>query len=61
MIEENGLVRLSEADEEFGRTGYWTNTHYGWTNISGWRCIDTRRPGEERYILKLPRPFPIDD
>ena len=61
MIAEDSFVRLSEANEFVGKSGDWTDTHYGWTNINGWTIMDTRRIGsKDRYILKLPKPYVID-
>ena len=59
VIAEDSFIRLSEANEYVGRTGYYTDTHYGWTNLNGWKIINTGR-AEGRYVLKLPRPFPVD-
>ena len=59
-IQEQGLVRWSEVNEYLGQTGPWTDTQYGWKSLNGWELIDTHKTGESRYVLKLPKPFPVD-
>lgn len=59
-IRENGLVRLSEVKEEIGISSPWTESKYGWTNLNGFKIIDTHRMNDERWVLKLPKPFNIE-
>ena len=59
-IQEQGLVRWSEVNEHLGQTGPWTDRNFGWKDLRGWEIIDTRKTGEGRYVLKLPKPFPVD-
>lgn len=59
VIREDGYIRLSETKEEFGMTWDYTEAKYGWSNLNGWRIIDTHDP-DGRYVLRLPKPFPVE-
>lgn len=52
LIEEYGEATVSDLYDLMGVTGEFTDTKYGWTNLSGATATRTRS-GE--YILNLPR------
>ena len=59
-INEVGFVRLSDVNEYVGRTGYHTDNHYGWKSINGFKITNYGRGDEQEFVVRLPRPFPID-
>lgn len=50
-IQEYGAVRLSDLQEMVGVTGQFTDTYWGWTNLS----TATVRKVREGYLLDLPK------
>lgn len=52
------IVRVSDFYDLVGVTSNWTADDYGWSDVSGATIVRTIR-GE--YMIRLPRPLPIDD
>lgn len=50
-IDQYGAVRLSDLQEMVGATGQFTDTYWGWTNLSS----ATIRKVREGWLLDLPR------
>ena len=56
LINRYHVVRVADLYELVGITGSYTDNNYGWTNIDGAGAIRV----SDGYILKLPKPLPID-
>ena len=57
IMDNYGLVRVSDVYDISGVSCEYTNTNYGWTDISS---ADVVRYGDGTYGLKLPRALPLD-
>lgn len=55
-IDRFGVVRVTDLYDIVGRTAPFTGGRYGWRTIQGAKPIRV----DDGYILKLPRPQPID-
>ena len=55
-IRAYGMVTVLGFYDAVGLTAPYTSDKYGWTDLSTARVIPVR----DGYILKMPRPFPID-
>ena len=56
LIVRYGVVRISDLYDMVELTAPYTGNRYGWTTIQGAKPIRV----DDGYILKLPRPRPID-
>jgi hypothetical protein len=57
VIEEYGFVTVADMYDMAGLDQPYTSNKFGWTSIRSAESIRLRDGG---YILKLPRPMPID-
>lgn len=57
VIEEYGFVTVADMYDMAGLDQPYTSNKYGWTSIRSAESVRLRDGG---YILKLPRPMPID-
>lgn len=57
IIDQYGVVRVSDYYEVTGYTGEYTGNNYGWDNISAAR-IDRVREG---FVITMPNPRPINN
>lgn len=56
IIRRYGFVRVADLYDLVGITGSYTDNNYGWTDL---RYADVIRQ-RDGYLLKFPRPMPID-
>lgn len=56
IIVDYKMVRVADLYDLVGITGDFTDNKYGWTNIRSAEVVRTR----DGYMIKLPRPIPID-
>lgn len=56
LIEEYGVVSVSELNELVGVTGYYTDNKYGWTSLRTASVVRVR----DGYMLKLPKALPLE-
>ena len=57
VIEEYGFVTVADMYDMAGEEQPYTSNKFGWTSI---RSAETVRMRDGGYIIKLPRPMPID-
>lgn len=55
-IDRFGVVRVTDLYDIVGRTAPFTGGRYGWRTIQGAKPVRV----DDGYVLKLPRPQPID-
>lgn len=56
LLDTYGIVSVADLFELLGITGEYTDNKYGWTNLRMAEVVHVR----DGYMLKLPKPFPID-
>lgn len=57
MIDRYGVASVGDLYDLVGIDGSYTDNKYGWTDIRSARSVRVRDGG---YLLKLPKPLPID-
>lgn len=61
VINTCGVATVAELYEFAGlKTDNYMHNRYGWSDLSNASIRSTYDEGERRYVIKLPRPMPID-
>lgn len=56
VIDEYGIVSVSDLHDLVGMGGPYTANNFGWSNLNNAKIIRVR----DGYLLELPKPLPID-
>lgn len=56
LISTYKIVSVADFYDLVGVTGNWTDNKYGWSDIRSASIVHVR----DGYMIKLPRPLPID-
>lgn len=56
VIDEYGIVSVSDLHDLVGMSGPYTANNFGWSNLNNAKIIRVR----DGYLLELPKPLPID-
>lgn len=56
ILDTYGVVSVADLYDLVGISGSHTDNKYGWTNLRNAEAVRVR----DGYLLKLPRPYPID-
>lgn len=56
ILDRFGKVSINDLNDLVGRTGEYTDSRYGWTNLSNAKVVRTY----DGYLLDLPKAMPLD-